>query len=67
MELNGIANMKLIMMMAEEDKQISPEVFAKLNEQLNVMISYLKAYEASTQVVSPIPAWHEIKAKLGVE
>ena len=61
MELNGIANMKLIIEMALGDNKIDPEIKDKLNEQLDVLMDYMKMYRDRTTTKWPIKPWHEVR------
>jgi hypothetical protein len=61
MELNGIANMKLIIEMALEDKKIDEETADKLDEQLNILMDYMKMYRDATKAKWTIKAWHEVR------
>ena len=61
MELNGIANIKLIIEMALEDKQIDKEVKEKVDEQLDILMDYMKHYKSMTTVKWQIKPWHEIR------
>ena len=67
MELNGIANIKAILYVAVADSHIDSDVAAKIEQQLVILTEYMKVYKANTEVIKPIPYWHEVKAKLGLE
>ena len=67
MELNGIANIRAILYVAVADSHIDSDVAAKIEQQLVLLTEYMKIYKANTEVVKPIPYWHELKASLGME
>lgn len=61
MELNGIANMKIILEMALEDKKIDNQTKEKLDEQLIILAEYMKMYKERTTTKWPIKPWHEVR------
>lgn len=61
MELNGIANMKLIIEMAASNNKIDETVRKQLDEQLDVLMEYMKMYKNYTTIKWPIKFWHEVR------
>lgn len=72
MEINGVANMMLIVSGALEDKKIDQETAAKLKEQLDFLHKYMLQYhkvavareaQISQEGQSELafPAWHEVR------
>lgn len=72
-ELNGVANIKLILDMAKADKAINPDLAASIDEQLLLLEKYMLAvadHVASIKagaygaliVGQEVPFWHEVRA-----
>lgn len=61
MEINGVANIKIIVDDAEERGLIHPQKAADIYKQLNLLERYMLAYMDATEPSAAIPAWHDIK------
>jgi hypothetical protein len=77
MELNGIANISMVMWLAQQDKLITNDTVNKIDTQLAILTTYLKEYKKwsdkainaakNGEQIPNEPIWHEVKAKLGLE
>jgi hypothetical protein len=68
MELNGLANLQLILLNAQLDGKVDADVERKCKEQLDLLERYLIAYADWVSSIKPAedetraPYWHEVKA-----
>lgn len=61
MEINGVANIKIIVDQAEDSQLMHPQIAADIYKQLNLLERYMLAYMDATEPSAAIPAWHDIK------
>lgn len=55
MELNGLANMDMILQMTK-DSDINPELKKKLQEQIDLSIIYFRAFQDDNDI-----KWHDVR------
>lgn len=61
MELIGIANMKVLLEMGLMDSKIDQKLANDLNEQLDILMNYMKMYKNATSPKWVIRPWHEVR------
>ena len=61
MELNGPANIVMIVNLALLNKKIDHDTAMKVLEQCNLLCEYMNMYKNSTTVNWPIKPWHTIR------
>lgn len=61
MELNGVANIKLIVETALLDGKIDKEVVKKINEQTDMLIMYLNSLNEHIKDKENVIPWHQIR------
>lgn len=62
MEVNGIANLHLLLSNDDATQNLSEETMKDIKEQLDLLERYMIAYQASVEAGKPNPFWHDIKA-----
>lgn len=62
MELNGVANIKMIVKEGEDSGMIHPQTAADIYKQLDLLERYMLAYRDAISPVGYAPAWHDITA-----
>lgn len=61
MEVNGVANIKLITELALSEGKIDKDVVRKIDEQIDLLLLYLRTYEECVKNNKPVIFWHQIK------
>lgn len=62
MEMNGIANLLLIVNDAKEDGTMDQKSYDQMKNQLDLMERYLVAVETAHNKNEKVPAWHDVIA-----
>ena len=62
LEINGLANMKILIDMATP-KELDLELYNKLNEQILLLERYMLAVKDAVENDVEVPNWHDVKAK----
>ena len=74
MELNGVANIDVMIQMAQANETIDPQLAKDIKEQLDLLERYMLAYKNArdenesvlyngfgTDMFSLVPKWHEVR------
>lgn len=60
-ELNGVANLSMMVDLLVLEEKLPADEAIKMKEQLDLLERYMLVLAKNSQEIKPIPAWHEVR------